>query len=95
MEEDIIHIKCVMLGDGASGKTYAGTRFIRGVFRDDYATTSTIYENDLKDIEVTEENRNNFHSSLKIGQIIRLDLWDTAGQEEFKHQRKAFKYSKI
>ena len=75
------------------GEDLCDTRFIRGVVRDDYATTSTIYENYLKDIEVTEENRDSLHSSLKIGEIVRLDLWDTAGQEDFKHHRKALKYS--
>ena len=90
MEEDIVHIKCVMLGDGTSGKTYAGTRFIRGVLRDDFVTTRTVYENDFKDIVVTEENQDNFHPSMKIGQTIRFDLWDTAGQQELDDYRRAF-----
>ena len=30
-EEDIIHIKCVMIGDGAAGKSYAMTRYCRDI----------------------------------------------------------------
>ena len=78
MEDEIIDIKCVMVGDGCAGKTYAGTKYTRGLVLKDYIPT--VFANDLKDVVVTKENRDSLHPSLKIGQIIRLSLWDTAGQ---------------
>ena len=80
-EEEQIKIKCVMIGDGCAGKSYAMTRWCRDILRTDY--TPTVFDNDLKDILVTAENQKVLHPSLKIGQIVRVDCWDTAGQEVF------------
>ena len=39
-----IHIKCVMLGDGSTGKGYASTLFATGVQRDMKTVFDTVYK---------------------------------------------------
>ena len=85
LEEDIVHIKCVMIGDGTAGKSYAMTRWCRDIVRTDYVPT--MFDNDLKDILVTKDNKEALHPSLTIGQTVRLDCWETAGQPDLKYIR--------
>ncbi|KAJ5067689.1 rac-like gtp-binding protein arac9 [Anaeramoeba ignava] len=65
-------IKCVVVGDGAVGKTCALMTYSQNKFPDSYVPT--IFENYTCDVPINEE-------------IIRFSLWDTAGQEELKNIR--------
>lgn len=65
-------IKLVVVGDGAIGKTCMLVTFKTNNFPEEYIPT--IFENYLAPISVN-------------GQSYELDLWDTAGQEEFERLR--------
>jgi len=66
-------VKAVIIGDGASGKTCMAVVYQGLPFPDDYVPT------------VLE----NFTSNANIGDTkVELNLWDTAGQEEFDQIRK-------
>jgi len=64
--------KLVLLGDGACGKTSLLNVFTRGYFPTVYEPT--VFENYVHDIFI-----DNTH--------VELNLWDTAGQEEFDRLR--------
>lgn len=67
------HLKIVVVGDGAVGKTCLLISYVQGTFPTDYIPT--IFENYVTNIEGPN------------GQVIELALWDTAGQEEYSRLR--------
>ncbi|CAI4034809.1 hypothetical protein SMKI_11G2600 [Saccharomyces mikatae IFO 1815] len=67
------HLKIVVVGDGAVGKTCLLISYVQGTFPTDYIPT--IFENYVTNIEGPS------------GQVIELALWDTAGQEEYSRLR--------
>lgn len=67
-----IRRKLVILGDGACGKTSLLNIFTRGYFPTVYEPT--VFENYVHDVYIDESR-------------VELDLWDTAGQEEFDRLR--------
>jgi len=75
-EEDALQIKLVVVGDGAIGKTCLLIGYEKDEFPTDYIPT--VFEN------VTLDKEMNINGQT---QSISLDLWDTAGQEEFDRLR--------
>ena len=66
-------VKVVIVGDGATGKTNLLITFTQNAFPQDYVPTVF----DKYTVQVTADNQ----------QPINLDLWDTAGQEEYDRIR--------
>ncbi|XP_041365659.1 rho-related GTP-binding protein RhoA-D-like [Gigantopelta aegis] len=64
--------KLVVVGDGGSGKTCLLTVFCNGTFPETYVPT--IFENSISSITVDNKQ-------------VELELWDTAGQEEYDRLR--------
>eukprot|EP01083_Nonionella_stella_P214317 772275_1 len=71
--------KVVVVGDGAVGKTCLLTVYTEGKFPDEYVPTVFDNYSAEKEIQYTEPKA--------MKKKIRLDLWDTAGQEEFDRIR--------
>ncbi|KAJ1372400.1 GTP-binding protein Rho1 [Parelaphostrongylus tenuis] len=67
-----IRKKLVMVCDGARGKTCLLIVFSREQFPDVYVPT--VFENNVADIEAD-------------GKQVGLELWDTAGQEDYDRLR--------
>ena len=67
------HLKIVVVGDGAVGKTSLLISYTQGKFPEDYVPT--IFENYVTNLEGPN------------GKIVELALWDTAGQEEYSRLR--------
>lgn len=61
--------KIILVGSAASGKTSLVNRFVEDIFQEDVLTTIGM---DLKSV------------TLKVEDIaVRLQIWDTVGQETF------------
>ena len=70
MEDDIIGIKVTLIGESSVGKTCIINKFCKNEFSSD--VDSTLGANySQKKIEIN-------------GNHLRLDLWDTAGQEKYR-----------
>jgi len=63
------NIKVILLGDGKVGKTSITNQFMSGTFAANLDRTAQAKQN-TKDIKVCNMN-------------VRLNIWDTAGQEDF------------
>ena len=70
-KEKLYEIKIVLLGDEAVGKSSLVQRFCTGKFEDKHITTigGAYIQKDVK---------------LKNGDILKLHIWDTGGQEKFR-----------
>ena len=70
MDDEYLGIKVTLIGESSVGKTCIINRFCKGVFNADVESTLGANYSQKK----LEKN----------GQKIRLDLWDTAGQEKYR-----------
>jgi len=70
-------LKVIIVGNGQVGKTSLATRYAKGVMTEQYKKTigTDFMEKDLK---------------LKTGEMVKLMLWDTAGQEMFAQLTKQY-----
>lgn len=75
MEEAVLELKIVVVGDGAVGKTSFLMSYSNNSFPIDYVPT--VFDNYTTDI-------------LVDGRCVRLSLWDTAGQEDYDRLRSVF-----
>jgi len=72
---DLVMKKLVIIGDGACGKTCLLHRFKEDKFQHGYVPT--IFGNSEKEMEHPE----------KPGEMFKMQLWDTAGQEDYETTR--------
>ncbi|XP_076971697.1 rho-related GTP-binding protein RhoD isoform X1 [Tamandua tetradactyla] len=68
-------VKVVLVGDGGCGKTSLLMVFAHGAFPESY--TPTVFERYLANLQVK-------------GKPVRLQIWDTAGQEDYDRMRPLF-----
>ena len=75
MSEDYNYLfKNIVVGDGGCGKTAIATRFSQGYFLEQYKLTIGV-EFFVKTI------------TIKDGIKVKLQIWDTGGQERFQYVR--------
>lgn len=74
--QPIATFKLVLVGDGGVGKTTFVKRHLTGEFLKPYVPTKG-----------AEVNPNDFHTNRGV---IRLEIWDTAGQEKFGNLRDCY-----
>jgi len=65
-------LKCVVVGDGAVGKTSLLMTYAMNKFPDQHV--STVFDNYVATAKYDNK-------------VVRLDLWDTAGQEDYQKLR--------
>lgn len=76
-EEHDFLFKCICIGDGGCGKTALVVRFSKGFFQEQYKLTIGV------DFAIKT-------FKLKNGKKIKLQIWDTGGQERFDFIRSAY-----
>ena len=69
-------LKYIIVGDSSVGKSNLLSKFAHNKFADSYEATIGV-EFDVKNLEINEK-------------IFRIQIWDTAGQENFKSITKAY-----
>lgn len=73
-------IKCVIIGDGAVGKTSLLISYTTNTFPQDYIPT--VFDNYSTTIALPDPSNPDSEP-----QVFKLNLWDTAGQEEYDRLR--------
>ena len=77
-DKDPIEVKVVLLGESGVGKTCIISRFVNNVFENNTMTTiSATYA--AKVIPYTD-----------MGELIKFEIWDTAGQEKYRSLTRVF-----
>lgn len=71
-----IKTKCVVVGDPTTGKTCIANRFVNDTY--DENSPSTNGASSL------------FHNFDILGTVLKMEIWDTAGQEKFKALNRIF-----
>ena len=79
--------KIVIVGDSGCGKTSLLSSYIRGSFPDVYEPT--IFENHRAYLQKKNPDNSNLTSkNINNPDLVCLDLWDTAGQEDYERLRR-------
>ena len=77
LNDDIPTIKTVLIGESGTGKTSIIKRYCSGVFTDDsIATLGSSFQ--TKQITLSDKTK------------VKLEIWDTAGQEAYRSLNKIF-----
>ncbi|CCD26545.1 Rho family protein NDAI_0H03720 [Naumovozyma dairenensis CBS 421] len=72
-------ITCTVVGDGSTGKTSLLISYTTNTFPQDYVPT--VFDNYSTNLSVSDPFPNSKSSLEK--QVFKMNLWDTAGQEEY------------